>query len=385
MKKIIFFLCLCFGLSAETTKTICLNMIVKDESHVIERCLSSVKELIDYWVIVDTGSSDDTKEIIKNLLKDIPGELHEAPWVNFAYNRNEALKLANEKGDFILFMDADEFLVFPYGYKRPNLDKEAYLIPYQNALRTYTYYRIALIDNRLPWAWTGDIHESIESLINRPKTHEYLNDIINITSNDGRRSQDPEKSFKDAQVLEKMVEKDPNNSRNVFYLAQSYRDAGEFDLAIECFAKRANMRGCDQELFWSMYQLACLLEFREADSQLVIESYYKAYECRPSRAEPLFYLARYYQRSENYFLGYLVAKEAVSIPLSNDIMYVENWIYDYGVLLEVATCSFFLGKYQEAYDTCLKILEKENIPIEVRKSVEANLICAKSNILTSQS
>src|SRR3972149_9108675 len=87
--------------AAQPRKTICLNMIVKDEALVIERCLGSVKHLIDYWVIVDTGSKDGTQEIIKNYLKDIPGELYESPWVDFAHNRNEALDFANNKGDYL--------------------------------------------------------------------------------------------------------------------------------------------------------------------------------------------------------------------------------------------------------------------------------------------
>ena len=77
--------------------TICLNMIVKNEAHVIERCLISVKHLINYWVIVDTGSTDGTQQIIRDFLKEIPGELYEKLWVNFSHNRNEALNLGPVK------------------------------------------------------------------------------------------------------------------------------------------------------------------------------------------------------------------------------------------------------------------------------------------------
>src|SRR5215475_3170087 len=87
---------------------ICLNMIVKNERHVIQRALASVKPFIDYWVIVDTGSFDETKELIRDSLKDIPGELHERPWKNFGHNRSEALSLARGKADYILFLDADD-------------------------------------------------------------------------------------------------------------------------------------------------------------------------------------------------------------------------------------------------------------------------------------
>src|SRR5579885_2975943 len=112
--------------SSRPIPTICLNMIVKDESQVIKRCLNSIKSLIHYWVIVDTGSTDGTQEIVREFLSDIPGELHERPWVNFGYNRNEALNLARGKGDYFLFIDADDRLKFKTGFKLPILTKDHY-------------------------------------------------------------------------------------------------------------------------------------------------------------------------------------------------------------------------------------------------------------------
>lgn len=355
------------------SQTICLNMIVKNEARVIERSLASVKEIIDYWVIVDTGSTDGTQQLILELLKDIPGELHERPWIDFAHNRNEALKLAKNNGDFVLFMDADEFLLFPKGKKKPPLDKEAYLFPYQNSNQTYTYYRIALIDNRLPWEWRGEIHESIESLLTRPKTHEYYKEIINVTNNDGKRSQDPKKTLKDAEVLKKMLEKNPKDSRAVFYLAQSYLNAANYDLALHYLEKRSQMGDCEQERFWALYQVGIVKELLKRDPQQIIDEYCKAYQFRPSRAEPLYQLARFYVEKENYTMGYIVAKQGLSIPLSNDFMYVENWIYDFGLALEFAHCAYSLGRYKEARETCLNILSKENLPPSVRERVKENL------------
>ena len=82
------------------TPTICLNMIIKDEAPVIRRCLESVKPFIDRWVIVDTGSTDNTRELVREIMAGLPGELHERPWKNFGHNRNEALSLAARSGDY---------------------------------------------------------------------------------------------------------------------------------------------------------------------------------------------------------------------------------------------------------------------------------------------
>ncbi|HEX6274755.1 MAG TPA: glycosyltransferase, partial [Polyangiaceae bacterium] len=103
-------------------------MIVKNETRVIKRCLDSVRPFIHHWVIVDTGSTDGTQELVKKLLAGVPGELHERPWRNFGYNRTEALELARGKADYILIMDADEVFEVPPGFRMPALEDEQCLI-----------------------------------------------------------------------------------------------------------------------------------------------------------------------------------------------------------------------------------------------------------------
>ncbi len=103
--------------------TICLNMIVKNEKHVIRRCLEAVKGVVDYWVIVDTGSTDGTQEIIRECMKGLRGQLYERPWRDFAFNRNEALDLAAGKGDYLLLVDADEVMHITSGFRKSSLRK----------------------------------------------------------------------------------------------------------------------------------------------------------------------------------------------------------------------------------------------------------------------
>ena len=105
-------------------QTICLNMIVKNEAAVIRRCLDSVRPIIDYWVIVDTGSTDGTQDIIREHLRDLPGELHERPWRDFAHNRSEALELARGKGDYTLIIDADDTLEIAPGTALPDAERQ---------------------------------------------------------------------------------------------------------------------------------------------------------------------------------------------------------------------------------------------------------------------
>ena len=112
--------------------TVCLNMIVKNEIKAIKRCLASVKSLIDYWVIVDTGSDDGTQQAIGEYMKGIPGQLYERPWIHFAHNRNEALALAKNKGDYLLFIDADDWLQISDEFRLPKLSKDYYAIEFRH-------------------------------------------------------------------------------------------------------------------------------------------------------------------------------------------------------------------------------------------------------------
>lgn len=353
-----------------TSKMICLNMIVKNESPVIRRCLDSVKSLIDYWVIVDTGSSDGTQEIIQEVLRDIPGELHQCPWVDFEHNRNEALTLAKTKADYLLMIDADEVLSFSPEFVMPLLDKDCYFITVREAKSDYQ--RLFLISTHFAWRWEGVLHETLIS--DEPKTFDLMEGVVNLSRTaDGFRSQDPQKYAKDARILEAALEKDPTNSRYVFYLAMSYRNAGEYKLALQNYQKRATMGGWDEEVFWSLYQGALFQEYFRADSATVIDGYTKAYQYRPSRAEPLYRLANYYLQRGDYFLAYITAKHALSIQMPADHVFVERWIYIYGLHLTFANCAFEVKQYGEAAESCRYLLSQPDLPPEIRQTIQNNL------------
>ena len=355
-------------------------MIVKDESAVICRCLASVKPYIDYWVIVDTGSTDGTQEIIRDFMKDIPGELHERPWVDFSRNRNEALELAKDKGDYLLFIDADEVLKISQNFELPELDLDFYYV--MTEFGGTKYARVQLINNHLPWQWKGVLHEAICS--DKAKTSSIIPGIINFVTTEGHRSQDPEKFIKDVKVLEKALEEEPNNSRYLFYLAQSHRDAGQFESAIETYKKRVAIGGWDQEVFWSLLQIALLQEALSRPEEMIVEGYFAAHDYRPSRIEPLYYLVFYHRKNEQYAEGYEVGREALLLKGSSDLLFVEHWIYDYGFLLEFSICAYWTEHYVEALLASYLLLKSPNLPSNVRECVENNLLWIEEKVSLEQ-
>ncbi len=355
---------------SEAKEKICLNMIVKDESRVIKRCLDSAKPLIDYWVIIDTGSTDGTQKIIKEHLKGIPGELYERPWKNFGHNRNEALELAKGKGDYILFMDADDLLECDPGFKFPPLTKDLYNM--WRGTKSFTYLKPQLVKASLPWKWIGVTHEYLGC--DNSFSSETLQKIKYVTGDGGASTYDPQKFLKNVKLLEEGLKKEPNNERYAFYLAESYRDCGEKGKAIECFQKRILMGGWEEEVFWSMLQIGNLLKDMGIARPIVIESYIQAHHYRPHRVEPIYYLAELYNQQGDYKKAYehLKARDFIQKPAQKDRLFNMDWMEEYGLLFQLSICSYFVGNHQESLDTCNKLLTIRNLPEEWRKQTEVN-------------
>lgn len=355
----------------QAKQTVCLNMIVKDESRVITRCLDSVIPVIDYWVIVDTGSTDGTPDIIKQYLKNIPGELHERSWKNFGYNRTEAFELAQGKTDYILFMDADDTLAFNKSLEFPQLTLDLY--NFWRGTNEFVYLKPQLVKSHLPWKWVGVTHEYLDC------AHSFSSGILEsvtyISGDGGASTYDSEKFMKNVRLLTDGLKQEPTNSRYAFYLAESYRDAGDKAKALEWYQKRIDMGGWEEEIFWAKLQIAHMLKALGLPSSIVIEGYKLAHQYRPYRAEPVYYLCEVYNHEQRYSEAYQCIKERNAFDTSQkDILFKEVWIEDYGLIFQLSICAYYMGHYQESLNACDTLLAKENLPQNWRELVESNRI-----------
>lgn len=356
---------------APKKQTVCLNMIVKNEKGVIRRCLDSVKPLIDYWVIVDTGSDDGTQEIIKKHMKGIPGELHERPWRNFGENRSEAYNLARGKGDYILFMDADDTLDYEKGFRFKNLTKDCYNM--WRGIETLSYIKPQLVKGDLRWKWVGVTHEYLGC--DKYFTSETLKGVFYTTREGGADSLVPKKKFhRDIKLLTAGLKTEPKNDRYMFYLAESYRFADEKGKAIEWYQKRVNAGGWDEEIFWSKLQIAQLLSDLDLPKSIVIEAYKNAHAYRPHRMEPVYYLSELYNSQGQHSKAYELVKAQAFIPkpAEKDSLFNMDWIEQYGLLFQLSISAYYVGNYQESLDACKKLLQMKNLPEEWRNQAEIN-------------
>lgn len=366
----IFCLLLC-ALWVWGNQTLCLNMIVKNEAPIICRCLDSVKDLIDYWVIVDTGSTDGTQDVIREHMKGIPGELHERPWKNWGATRSEAFELAKGKGDYILFMDADDILEFEEGFELGELTKDLYTMWRGN--NSFSYLKPQIAKGDLPWKWVGVTHEYLAC--DQTYSEEIFEGVHYTTIDDGAtRKSGVEKFLKNVKLLEEGLKEEPDNSRYMFYLAESYRDCAEKGKALEWYQKRVARGGWDEEVFCSKLQIGHCLRDLGLPANIVIEAYKDAFGFRPHRIEPIYYMAEVYNRQKNYAKAYEILKIADFLPNpeKKDVLFNEDWIRKYGILFQLSICAYYVDHYEEALKACDQLLAVDELPDDWRKLAEAN-------------
>jgi len=361
-------------------KSIGLCMIVKNESHVICRCLDSLKRLLDYVLIVDTGSDDNTIQVINEWLieNNLPGEVIIETWKNFAYNRTFALEKLKEKEfiDYALMIDADEVLVFEDNFDvidfKSNLCADIYDIT--TNIGGFIYNRPTLTSNKKKCRYEGVVHEFLA--MDDGGTRDKANGFYNYPIQDGNRARSGNKFLKDAELLENALKEDISDwfrSRYTFYLAQCYRDGGNIELALENYLKRAQQGFWIEEVFISLYSAGNLMKNLNYDKSKIIQTWMDAYEKAPHRAESLWAIMQYCRISGMNQQGYIIGKHAIDIKYPEGSLFIEKWIYDYAILDEFSILAFWAGKYEESKMACERLLSEKKIPDHYYDRVKSNL------------
>src|SRR5690349_19216101 len=238
-------------------KSLCLNMIVKNERANLERCLRAVADHIDCWIIGDTGSTDGTQDFIKDFFaaRKKPGELHSFPFINFEQARNAALECAYKSPlafDYLLLDDADMELIVEDRAFRAKLSGAGYRLV-QKTDGGLTYWNTRIVKRDPNVRYHGVTHEYLDV----PGGVEELEGAWYIDHATGSNRVD--KFERDIRLLREGLEKEPDNHRYWFYLAQSQRDAGKTREAAATYKKRAEMGGWDEEAWYArLAQARCL-------------------------------------------------------------------------------------------------------------------------------
>jgi glycosyltransferase involved in cell wall biosynthesis len=362
---------------------ICLAMIVKNEIHNMRRCLESVKDIISYWVICDTGSTDGTQQFIKDLMTEwnIPGELHERPWVDFAHNRTESMKLAKDKADYTLVMDADDYLVVHDKAAFKNLKLDQYHLNINHG--GLSYYRTQLVSNLFDWKYVGVLHEYMEGPADvKMMPPVVMNGVTLMASaSDVRNGFSGKKKYiSDALILEKALLADDLSEglkvRYTFYQAQSYRDAGANERALIAYEERVALGGWAEEVYYSMYMIARLKVLLKYDQTEIIDAFLKAWEYRPSRADALFDLIIYLRDNKREALAWAFVSIGVKIPPTRDVLFVRQDIQQWRMLDEYSIIAARTGNIKEAQHAAATLVNsplfEKLVPENERERIKKN-------------
>lgn len=360
-----------------------LVMIVKNEEAVIERALRSAKPWISRYVIVDTGSTDRTKEVIREVMSDVSGVIVDRPWVNFEVNRTEALELCRGEMDWAIMLDADDNLAggIPTPLLWRQLGDSIDGIVMQIRHGDIVHQRVQVFRIGADWCYKGVVHE-VPVCRGRPEGSVRLANMPTttymVTRCEGVRSRDPEKYLKDATLLEVEHARNPTDMRTIYYLAQSWRDAGHRKKAAQYYREYVDSSGGWAGERYIAY--VNLIEMTENQDEKVALAW-KAVDVAPNRLEAPYIVLKTRRLAglpitqQIYALGAVVQNRKVT----SDIIYVNPILYSWGFDDEFAVVAFATGHYREAYDASLRAAMGAPTP-EMRENALRNALTTQARL-----
>jgi glycosyltransferase involved in cell wall biosynthesis len=348
---------------------ICLNAIIKNEAQNLPRMLASVCPHITAAVIFDTGSTDGSQKLMRDTFNkcSIPHQIVEGEFKNFEQARNKALFYAQRFHagfDYILFCDADMELIVDG--LLPKLTEECYtLLQKQGSL---AYYNARLLRKGSSAKYHGVTHEYVDCVTSKLPTDCWWFKDHATGSNRG------DKYERDCRLLKCYLDSHPNDGRSLFYLAQTYRDSGDHAKALEYYKRRVEVGGWDEEVWYSKLSIARCYRALGMEADFIRASL-EAYNFRPSRAEPLYDLARYYREKDNQQqVGWLFAQAGSKIEKPKDLLFVEEHPYDYGFLEEKSILGAYNDKTKASgFYAADKLSLMQKVPDVVRETARRNL------------
>lgn len=325
---------------------IAVVLMVKNESARIEFTIKSCNHpSISGLVIYDTGSTDNTIEVIKSTAKSLKNIKHvdiiQGEFQDFATSRNINLDFAQEcavKHGYNLFflLDSNDELIFENNFDPAKLvksDAAVWLVNCEWKIRNdespMIFRNTKLVKANVPeLRWIGVVHEYLT-----PGSHKReLCDSVKVVQdrikdNDGKTR---ERWLRDRILLEKEVENNPGDLRSLFYLAQTYACIGENKLAYEHYEKRSLINdGFYEEQYCSLYRCGELARILSLPDEIAISWFTKAF-IHSERAEPLVSIAEIYEKSRNYKLAYIFVNMACKLKYpENMLLFVDKNCYEY--------------------------------------------------------
>jgi glycosyltransferase involved in cell wall biosynthesis len=334
-------------------------MIVKNESRVIERLLASVVSLIDTYVICDTGSTDNTPEIIEQFFasRGIAGHITHEPFRDFGYNRTVALQqclrlFPPPQADYILLLDADmvfQLRVSPEEFRRWLVQENAVMVRLFQGNPYFSTENARIVRNVPGISYKGVTHEYLDipagsgSTTRMPKT---VADILDL--GDGGAKSD--KFERDIRLLKQGLIVEPEmRGRYLFYLGNSLKDAGKNEEAIEIYRQNIKEGGWVEEVWHSWFNMGqCYKHLHKHDQ--AVACWLEAYDVFPNRLENLYEICRIYREGGKHrlaFVFYDLAKRVQRTHPEPEFLFTQLDIYRYRLDYEMSVFGYYWNPLKE--------------------------------------
>lgn len=328
-------------------------IMVKNEEQVMQPTLQPfIDAKIGHFLILDTGSTDNTVEVTRQLFADQGiqnGYVEQQPFVDFATSRNHAIALAEARfptAKFFLMIDAEWYLqsvdhLVQFCEEHVNHPETVFLIKLKAGGSQNDTAR--MFRPRTGIKFVGAVHECLNRVgfVHVPKD-------IHFIWSPTRMGWDKTHSrwHRDRDMLLKEYDKNPNDPRTTFYLAQTYACLGDWENAAVWYLVRCGQPGWDEENYMAHYKLADAYE-QLKNWPKALWFYLKAYSMRPKRAEPLVRIAQYYLSIQDFSLAFLFANQAVRIPeLENESLFLDVIMYEYMRYDVLGIAAWYVGEYE---------------------------------------
>ena len=349
-----------------------LTQIMKNEAHVITRMLDSIKSIVDIVCLVDTGSTDNTIEVVKNwgTQNNVETHVFERPFDNFENSRNYSIQVAREVtkdrgNDFWGFwLDADETIEILPNFNKAGINKDLYMFnTYINVMK-YTRNECYKLDK--PFRFYGPVHEFI--VCDDKNITSGLMEGINVrVQMDGGswKGNIPEKYKSHAFVLEKYIDQNRQDPRWIFYTAQSYHDSAcvpdnreeneeRLRRSLKYYKERISRTdGYPEEIFYSQFRVGTIMRALEEPWHLTLNEFLKAYSIDPLRAEPIKAIIDYYLSVGEWHNAYIFSKFAKmnfhqKNPYPTRLLFVDESLYIWKLLEVHAAACFYTQRQDES-------------------------------------
>jgi glycosyltransferase involved in cell wall biosynthesis len=350
--------------------TMCFATMCKNEEHCIKDTLESVYRYIDYWVVCDTGSTDRTKDIVREFFaeKGIPGELVEHEWIGFDHNKSLMMGAAYGKSDYVIHLDADDWLMGDFFFTEEDAGSDLYFMKVKRGSSEWKAYII--FNNRLRWKFCGVAHTILNCLDKDQTIVADISDREAYVSGEERGSRmfDPKKYFIDAEKLKRQffdtLLDDPYNlnRRSAFYTAQSYMDCGMFHESIKWNRLYLNLQNTwDEERFEAQMRVSLCMINLKYSTQIIIDEMEKSMEIFPDRVEPIYHLGKYlvgageHEKAYNYLLK--GTKLDFSAVKDKYILFLNENCYGKNLYDDLSVACYWTERYQEGLNYLNQILD----------------------------